>query len=315
MARYKIFFHNDMDGICSAAIFLHSTKSNYPGIRYQLFPVSSSQRGQQFDEQVTRERLKDDLCDIVILDYELHQEADFWFDHHRSHNSIPKQTCVFKYDPKALSATALVDAFFNSRQIDMVNYMNMIDSAGYTSITSLFQDKSPMMVLRAYVDKIVPSQHLFCRIVELLVSHDLDVREAIYSLGIDDGIVDEVRKAVCAADRHMVIYDNMSILQAMHTNQFPKYAEYYLYPKLKYAIRFTNTDKDSFYVNCGYNQWHTEKNLVDIGEVFRGVSYARTGGGHHDVGGCVVKRVDKERLIDDLNIALNDNYIDQEIVI
>jgi len=306
-----IFFHDDVDGIISAALFLY----NNEGVRYRLYPVTSTMRGDKFDTLIAS--IKKYKYDIkVILDYQYHSEANLWIDHHYNPtfgDCIIHNENIF-YDPKSKSATRLVFKSGTSRyyNLDLVNegidMVDMIDSADYPNVEMAFKDKSPMMILRAYLERVYPSEMTYCRIIESIVNNKMDVKEALYRMKIGSESIRELEKAAFQVKDQMVVVGNISIINQKRRKQYPRYSEYLVMPEIKYSIKITPIGNDNVVIQIGFNQWQKSPNKINIGIDLLPIvkDYIITFGGHYNVGSGMVKAENLEQFIDDVTKILNE---------
>lgn len=306
-----IFFHNDLDGIVCAAIFLYKNLKS----KYRLYSVSSSMRGEKFNELFLSVP-KSDKDKKIILDYQYHKEADLWIDHHFNPEFGECQVVNDKiiYDPKRDSATDLVFEFiapgsFGSQFVNHdLNMINIIDSCKYNSIKQIFQDKSQPMILRAFLEKAFPAEMTYCRIVEVLANSGLDFCDALYKLKIDSSHVRELEKNAIQIKNSIIKNKNISIVNQRRKEQFPRYSEYLIDQNIKYAIRLTPVGNNNIYFQIGYNMWHSDPNKFNISKMLTSFvgKLIVNGGGHFNVGAGIVKEANIEKLIDEMSIILNE---------
>ena len=310
---HHIVFHDDIDGIVSAAIYLHDQVKNNE--TYILYPASSTSRGDEFNLMINNMNLKDDYDFLVILDYEYHSRCDLWIDHHWSKSMGDKPIINDKviYDHNSPSAARLIHTYllpaissasYSNKFLDMVD---IIDTANYITVDQIFNDTHPLMILRAYIERSFHSDMMLCRIVEMMSRNHFYLEKTLYQLRLSEIIVTELQKNdVDRAKEAMVISGNLSIIRQGRPGKYPRYAEFYIQPEVKYAVRLSNIKKNKVYFQVSYNKWHEEENKINIGRLLSGISYLKSGGGHFNVGGGIVMDNHNERLLDDLCINLND---------
>jgi len=301
-----IAFHDDVDGIVSAAVFL---KAGFRNPIYRLYPVSSSMRGKNFQSLVESMNLEE-KDELVVLDYEHHPRANIWFDHHYSPDfgQEPVSNKSIRYNPNKLSAASMIiEEYSKSYQFpkSISDSVDMVDSAGYSDPKLIFNDESPIMILRAYLEKIIPHDMSYCRIVEILNECNLDIDAALYVMKIDKSYVKIIRDEAFKAKEHLVVNNNMSILRQRRPNQFPRYCEYLIIPNIKYCIRLTKVDGQNVYFQIMCNKWHVTPNEINIGKSLSKIKFLNKAGGHFHVGGGVVKEDDVEKLLDELCYLFN----------
>ena len=180
------------------------------------------------------------------------------------------------------------------------------DLADYNTVKQIFNDTHPLMVLRAYVERSFHSEMMFCRIVEMISATHFDFRRALYQLRINKRVIFELQKDIERTKKAMVISGNFSVIRQSRPGKYPRYAEFYIEPKVKYSVRLSTIPQNKIYFQIGYNKWHDKQNEVDIGRLLSNIKYLIKGGGHYSVGGGIVFEKDTEELLDDLCINLND---------
>ena len=308
---HHIVFHDDIDGIISAAIYLHDSVDTDV---YRLYPVSSTSRGEKLESMVKAMRLKSDTDFLVILDYENHKRSDLWIDHHWSKimGDEPVINSKIIYDPNIASAASLVKKYLKKRlntpeySDGFLQMVDTIDKAGYDTVKQIFNDTHPLMVLRAYIERSFHSDMMFCRIVEMISSTNFDFRRALYQLKISRRVIYDLQKDVEKTKRAMLVSQNLSVIRQSRPGKYPRYAEFYINPDIKYSVRLSTIPQNRIYFQVGYNKWHEKPNEVDIGKMLSSINYLLKGGGHYSVGCGIVSQEKAETLLDDLCINLND---------
>ena len=142
-----IVFHADIDGIVSAAMILKQADE------YKLHPALSSQRN-KFQSFIKSMSIPDEDR-LIIVDFEKHDRADLWVDHHQNKDvgihAVKNKKIL--YDPTAKSAARILwDHMPKSCHESIIPITDMIDSAGYKNIDFIFKDLHPLMILRAYLE-------------------------------------------------------------------------------------------------------------------------------------------------------------------
>lgn len=305
MVRH-IVFHADVDGIFGAALFLH--KSLGDGMdNYVLHPALSSQRGDRFKERVIHMNLAPD-DELVIIDYENHDRSTLWIDHHFNPRmgDKPVKTNNIYYDSSKDSAAGLVAEMLYGKKYsddvsDLVLAADMIDRGKYPEIKYAFDSTDPAMLMRARIEHGFPAEMMFSRIVETLSDVDFDLVKANRRLDITEHDSNKLRADVDKVKRHIVIFNKISLIRQTRPSQFPRYAEYYLFPDIKYSVRASAISKTKLNIQIGFNKWQDEPNELNIGKFLMSLSYVR-GGGHKDVGGANMDPEIFERFMDDLSI-------------
>lgn len=301
-----IVFHNDVDGVVSAALF----QCACPGDRFNytdsiLYPVQSTMRG-NIKKIIDRVSKEDSLA---IVDFESDPRADIWIDHHFSPDlgmTKIKNDKIF-YDPAAKSAAQLIyDAYYRGTAseneiLSTIDMVNTIDSALYPDVKFIFESDHPLMILRAYLETAFPSDMMYCRIVEMLVSTGFNVATALKRTRIDYESVENIKNIAKKILKDMVVFSGCSVVNQTRQNQYPRYAEYFVKPELEYAIRITISGPHQKYIQIGHSQWCGKCNTKNLGEFMRNLSYVK-GGGHFNVAAGVIKNEDEQKFLDDVDL-------------
>lgn len=304
-----LFFHNDVDGVMSAAIFAHKT-GIFKSMEYVLHGMNSSSRGDRFESMVSAINKEP----IIILDYQYHEKATLWIDHHQNSKMgiDPVLNDSICYDARAQSAAALVFKYLESAGHNMeqeltpvLNAVNMIDSAGYPDVAFIFKDKSPMMVLRAFFEGAFPSEMMFSRCVEVIAACGCNIEKANKVLNIDGSYVDMMEKEALKVKSKIEIYGNFSLVRQKYAYQHPRYAEYYVANSM-YNMRISSENSSEMRVNISYNKWSGKKNNLNIGTYCSTSKFIKRGGGHYNVGGGIIDKSRLDEFLDSFSILVED---------
>lgn len=311
---HHVVYHADVDGICCAALYLKYIINNK--INYRLYPVMSYSRGEKFNELVTKLNLGENDT-LSIFDFEDHRQSTFWVDHHPNkdlgHKPVINDETI--YDPAAYSAFQLLFNYLKKNRAEcntnillpeLVKSINMIDAALYQDVNFVFTNASPIMIIRAYLERIQPNDMIFNRIVEVLVNTEFDLDETIAILNLDASVIDDLRGDVMKAKQNMEVYNKISVIRQRRTGQFPRYSEAFIRPDVKYNIRISSVWNKRWHLQVAFNRWHSEKNDLHIGRFLANLDYVK-GGGHYNVGGGFIKEDSIESFIDDFSKITN-NY-------
>ena len=245
----------------------------------------------------------------IILDYQYNKNADLWIDHHFNPEFGDCEVYNEKvyYNPKSLSAAHLVKSFFdtNNNFSDLICYVNVIDSATYKSVSQIFNDSCAVMQLRAYLEQNHLDDMIYCRIVEMIDTCDMGIDDAMYRLRIGSYYIRELTKKALKIKNSMIIAKKISITNQKVIKQFPTYSEYLISPEIKYTVRLTNIGNGNIKFSVGYNQWHEEKNMFNLGKLVH-LDYTPVSGGHFNIGSGIVKEIDLNKFIDYISKTLNE---------
>lgn len=314
-----------------ASLFLHNTLGHDRTADYILHPVQSQSRD-SIDEKVKTARKHRDER-IVIIDYQYSPHADLVIDHHYSKALGDKFVKNDKliYDPKAQSCVQVVyDHIQNYKcttsasdngMVDLtsdimkaVKISNMIDTAKYPDRNFFFNSEEPTMILNHYISSQPFNENVYNRIVELLWRNCLDIERVLYCLNVNTpSILFKVRKSAKELSKYMTKVGDISISYLKRRNQYPRYSEFYLNNDIRYTIRVWPVGDNRFQVECGYNEWHEKANPFNIGNFaseqhFQG--FVISGGGHFNIGACIIINNKVDAYIDELTKTINLNNKD-----
>jgi len=300
-----VFFHNDVDGIMSAALFLcYQVNREFDYRESILYPVQSTMRGGSIQKTIDKIPKNES---IAILDFEFNPMADIWFDHHFSEQLGPNRVNTGKifYDSSAKSAVEIIAKEFEFKDVgSIIDMVNMIDSASYPDVKFIFESDHPLMILRAYLETAFPSDMMYARIVEVIMANGCDVEKSLRKMRIDYSCVRNIRNLASKISKDMLVFGKCSVVHQTRQNLFPRYAEYYAKPETQYAMRISLSGPNQKYIQVGHNQWCGKKNTINLGEFMRKLSYVR-GGGHFNVAAGVILNSDEEKFLDDVDVLFN----------
>jgi hypothetical protein len=292
----KIFFHNDLDGVACASLYLAESIRD---MNYVLVPISTHMRGEAFETLTNKEKEP-----FVIFDFQYAHNAKLWVDHHQNDfmgNEVVKTDDII-YNPRAPSAAGLMNAPDNPGTKTLISAVDMIDSAGYPNPAYIFNDKSPYMILRAFIEFSYPSEMMFARIAEILALCNYDIEKALHIMNIDVSYVDAMRyRAIKIKDRIEIYGNTITIVRQKSSYQFPRFSENFLKPEARYNIRISEHDKLNFNVRISFNKWSNLQNNINIGAYLGGSSLTISGGGHFTVGGAIVGKTKLDEFLNEFS--------------
>jgi len=298
-----IIFHNDVDGIVSAGLFQiynsSSTLFNYS--TSCLHPASSTMRGEALKKMLEKIPKEEP---IAILDFEFNDRANVWIDHHFNNDigPLPVYTDKMKYDPMEKSAARIISNMKkNEEHYELISMVDMIDSGSYPDAKFVFESDHPLMILRAYLETLFPSDMAYSRIAECIALNNANMNIVIKKLGIDYQCVKNIKNIANKISKDVLKFGRCSTVYQTRRDQFPRYSEYFLIPEIEYAVRISLSGPRLKYVQVGHNPWCKKNNKINVGEFLRNLPYCR-GGGHFSVGAGVIKNEDEEKFLDDVDI-------------
>lgn len=285
---YDIYFHNDFDGIASAAVMLKFLESRGDKVR-RYVPVT-------YDIRPRWPKLKF-RRPTIIVDFYYHPQATFWFDHHptsfirESWRRRFRQGKFKRWETRYQSSCHLViDALterFGFRPprhfAELTRWVDVVDSASYVSARQAVAMREPALRISEFLDsqKSGKSLQWFIRLLAekplAAVARDPRLRKARLLIG------KQKEKLLKAYRRNLRLYGKLAYMDLTAIEGEMRYAPYYLHPTLTYTLTLKKWGRKVFHIGLGANPWRREQNKIHIGAFLR-KHYG--GGGHRDVGGA-----------------------------
>lgn len=288
--NYEIYFHNDFDGVASAAVMLNFLRSRGEEI-IKFYPV---------DYKIKSEwpsiKFKNPA---IIVDFLYHPNATFWFDHHPttflkdSWRERFKNSKFFHWKTNYSSCCHLVidelKKFYNfqppSHFKDLVKWLDVIDGANYKSAKQAIDKKELALKLAAYADKKSKDKKFIVWLIKFLSNSPIKKFFAVPGIKREIAIILKEEKRALEFYRknlklveNCIAYIDLSDKRIMDLNMAP----FYFYPKCPYAIMLLSKGEERFHLRVSANPWQRNKLRVDIGKLL--TKYG--GGGHKVVGGA-----------------------------
>lgn len=285
---YDLYFHNDFDGIASAAVLLSFFESH--GDRVKNFvPLNFDVKPTWASRTFARP--------AALLDFPYHPRATWWFDHHDDPFMLPAWKREFRPSPErqyksnypsccgmVLDHLENTFGFKPPRHIRaLAKRLDVIDSAAYPSA-------------RAAQDMRVPSQQIHYFIEEKMQGPDpewivrllskVSLREVAAHPRIRAGVKKinaELRRTRTLYREHIERYGAVGVLDLRGVAGRRVFLPYVLYPKLKYVLFVKPLAKGMIDISFGANPWVRHPKDIAIG-VFMKREFG--GGGHPMVGGA-----------------------------
>ena len=315
---YDIYFHNDFDGRASAAIVLRFLRDRGDDVEH-FTPVD-------FDLQ--EQWLKDDFFlkhklfrgkrnPAIIVDFLFHSGAAMWFDHHPTsikRDDWRKQVKKNKYFNLDASYPSCCHWVYVALQKNfgwkapahfknLVRWLDVVDGARYRSARQAIEMKEPALQLEGFIEKSYDDKKLTLLTIQELAEYPLEklarnprVKKIVASYRRD------VRESLLFYKKNLQLFGNVALIDLTQTKtKRLLYAPFYLYPNLRYAIRFTKKGTTWFHPSVGENPWRP-RHKIHIGNLVRRYG----GGGHEGVGGMEFDSQKKaERAIHEIIAILN----------
>lgn len=144
----KIIFHEDFDGICSAALL-----KKFFGVKLDLEPVSY---------KIKNRWLRRNVLDAAVADFLYHPQAIWWFDHHETSFLNDKLRKDYKPDTRhrwgisyPSCPSLIIDVLSESTDIswlrnffcEWVHWSDIVDSGNYKNPAQAIYGKEPYILI------------------------------------------------------------------------------------------------------------------------------------------------------------------------
>jgi hypothetical protein len=318
---YDLYFHNDFDGVASAAVMLEYFQKTGDEVS-RFCPVDHSMKDEWAKDTffVKNDYFAGTQNAPVVLDFPYHPRAVFWFDHHPSAFQKPEWEKNFKatkrlnFDVSYFSCCHLVMdrlaknfGYKPSRHIKkLALWLDIIDAARYKSATQAIGLKEPALKMNACIDRESSSASRLKKYAELL--SQLPLSDVLKEKSVGK-VFEKIKREHVRAIRYyrkesklagkVATIDETPIAHALS-----RFAPLYFYPQAEYLVRIRQDKpgKGLWRISAGVNPWNTPKNFPPIGKLL-----SRWGGGGHDkVGGIVMKsEIQARSAVEELIVIFN----------
>lgn len=314
--NYDLYFHNDFDGVVSAAILRYFLKSR--GDQIQNYFLMAY--GDKLERKWSRLKLAGkNKNPAIVVDFRYHPEAAFWFDHHPTTFIKPEWQKEFlstkekKYHYWNKNYTSCGHLIIDSLKKDfglktpkflkdLIKWIDIIDSANYKSAKQAIELKEPALKLAIFIDVNENRQKLLSILIKAL--SEMHFKKTIAIPIIKKGIklifkkhrrtLEFFKKNIKLFNNNRIAFIDLSTANVLNLKQTP----FYFYPKLIYAI-FLKKKPSRFHLTVAVNPWRRKENNLNIGELLK--KFSRGAGGHKDVGGMQIKNKKKAlKIIEEL---------------
>jgi hypothetical protein len=326
---YDIFFHEDFDGIASAAVLLHFFKQRKDKVERLVpldFDVNIKSLWQKKDalKTIAAHAKKGKKNPVVIVDFLYHPEAAWWFDHHPT--TFLKESWEDKFRPSATHHLApeyasachlVVDALVEYHGYrppkhirDMAEWLDVCDGAQYRSARQTILMKEPALQINAYIGEHRQSGEAFAWLIKVLsekglaaAARDRRVRESMKDIRA------RLKKALTFYRDHLVTRKQVSFIDLGElggsNRPFLRFLPYYLRPALLYTVVRMPRGNDMYKFAVAANPWKRDRNPLHIGSLL--MKYG--GGGHKNVGAVRIKGEDAAEDFTEYLITLLNNAV------
>ncbi|MEX1064155.1 MAG: hypothetical protein WD898_02280 [Candidatus Paceibacterota bacterium] len=291
--KYHIYFHNDFDGVTSAAVLLNFFKKHGGGLA-SYNPIDYAVG---LKENWPNFKLKQPS---IIVDFLYHPKVTWWFDHHTTSFIKEEWRKEYKndethyFDPELKSCCGTVLRHLKKEYkykppkhiADLVRWADKIDGGVYASARQAVIADSPArklsLILREHAIRYGPAS-FFKHLVEKLSA--LSLAEAVKAPRFDKIIKknrERTLKSLKTFNDFSEVHNKVILIDSTKT-EFPvsHYMGYLTHPEVSWSV-LLNWHDGFFHVSVGRNHWVKRK----VGDVHIGKLLSKYGGGgHKNVGG------------------------------
>ncbi|MFA5386401.1 MAG: hypothetical protein WC297_01945 [Candidatus Paceibacterota bacterium] len=293
--KYDIYFHNDLDGMASAAILFHFLKSREDKV-LSFYPVDFF--------SVTRKKwakLKFENPSAIV-DFLHHPQAEIWFDHHPTtfikpswkkdfrHKKLNHWGVIYKSCARLIVESLKKDFNFRTPKYlkELTEWMDKVDGYYFKSIKESIDFKKPAVKLDLLISNFKLNNKIIAKIISTLSSSPLKNVLKIKELQpYLRRIEKEIKKSKKFYKTNIKVIKNVSFIDETQNEAISiRSLLYHLYPHTPYFIILHRERGGGKYaVTAGKNPWLKSINQAPIGEYLKKFN----GGGHDKVGGAEFK--------------------------
>ncbi len=317
---YDLYFHDDFDGRASAALMLLFLEGRGDHIGH-FVPVDHDIQSQWLDDRFFNKHhlFRGTRNAPIVLDFPFHSGTAFWFDHHPTAFKKEVWRKGFRADvrhvcnPSYFSCCHLVYDMLQrnfkwhppSHLRTLVKWLDIIDTARYTSAKQAILMKEPAFAVDSFIDAKGSGPKKAEWLIQQFATKSLeDIAKIRWIAAAGKRARRDALRDLPFYRKHLVIEGNVSFIDlTKHPDRFLRHAPYYLLPKVRYGMRVMK--KGSLYnLGVGENPWTTGKGRIHLGNLLK-----KYGGGGHNTAAAVrfgTKR-DMERAKEEIVGILNTN--------
>jgi hypothetical protein len=296
--KYHLYFHDDFDGVASAAVMLNFLKGRGDNI-VSFTPVNYSPLKKKWASFKFKQP-------FIILDFLYHPRASWWFDHHLTTFVSKKWQRKFinsdthHFNPRAESSCGMLFSFLKRKYgynppafiKNLAKWADIIDSASYASARQAVEvtKENQPVGLALFLDEARSKWHR--KIIKQLAMKPLSqivkrphIQKWLERRRRKTEEVKRVFKNKAVLKGKTLIVDNVRTKLVA-----PRFLGYFLYPKISYVIGLESVS-GGYHLGVGRNPWLKTRRKANIGRLLK--KYG--GGGHKTVGG--VERKSKSEIL------------------
>ncbi len=294
---YDIYFHNDFDGRASAAVMLAFLQSRGDKIEHYV-PVDFYLEKEWLREGFfkTNKLVSGRRNPAIVVDFPYHPAAAFWFDHHST--GIKKESWRKRFKPSKFHVLdpqqpsccrVVINALRKNfgwklprRMQTLARAADLIDGAQFKNPKQTITLRDPATAIDAFIDETRTDPKLARWIIKLFAEKSFI---GIASLPRIQKAAKKARarnlKALRFYEKNLKVLTNTAFIDLTHHSQdFLRYAPYYLCPNIVFAVRFIKKD-GGYGLRVGANPWRKGSPRSKIIGIHLGKLCARYGGGGH----------------------------------
>lgn len=284
-----LFFHQDFDGICSAAVFLACVErtGNVQASAVELVPVDYDVKSTWANTALPKQS--------AIVDFLYHPAADWWFDHHPSTFVKAEWEDSFRSDDRHVWNThykscpgLILDSLqdwvlktqLKARFKEHVIWSDIIDSAQYSSPAQVVEAVEPALQINRSL-AVDADPHYLAFLVKCLEEKPLDEVAGFEEVSRRYKKAMEWQKlAISYMEKVAEVRNGVAFFDLTKRGElFHRYAPYYLWPETRFVVAVYSNGK-GYRITLSSNPWSTY-NGPDLGALCEHYG----GGGHRRVGG------------------------------
>jgi len=290
----RILYHDDFDGVASAAILGAWRKKRRPDESLTFISVDYGHTDLQWDQE--RPKGLDDSEPIAIVDFMFHPAAAIYVDHHATAFKTPEHEALFRqrfrntqsmdaphyWNPTAPScAAALAEILphFTPQFEALIHAATRIDQAQYDSVADYLEMRTPAIAI-SHAIPLMSEGEKGELIRRLMTTGDLEVGAAFAAPAIELA-KQRIREGLSVTEAATLCLGDVAITDmVMMDAPWIRFAAYAVYPKAKYSFTIYRTGT-TVRIALGKNPW-LEFDPQHLGNF----ASQAGGGGHAYAAGC-----------------------------
>ena len=323
MSDFHLYYHDDLDGTASGAVFLDFFRKRGDDI-VSFIPLEYNTKLDAYPKAWEEYQFQNPS---ILVDFQYHPKANWWIDHHQSAfkdsawQSAFRQDDQHHWDPKAPSACGLVARFLQGHHgyilsdavKSFIAVVDVDDSAGYPTLEAALELESPSKQIQLLLgDTELKKDHgQYLKLREFFIKNYISLSmEKIVAVPEYRERIVELRDRRLHADEALIRLAELKgnvvwIDKGDQLSHASRWAPYLAYPEAPYSVQLRDKGGE-FKIGIGSNKWSEERSTIDLG----GLARKYGGGGHKGVGALFVKSRDEAlRIANEIIDFLNTNHL------